>query len=218
MNNKDEISSDLSVDLGALGAQLESEPLAELVDGLARFFDRFGFRRNLGRLWAALYLSPQPLTQAELGELLGLSAGLISSGLKELEHYGAVRVVMLRGSRATHYEAEERLLRIVAAILTRRELPSVRKLRETVRNVRLEYAPDALRDTSWPQRFERRLDAIERLCDLYDALTGLIARISRLPSVAIENTMRVVGAARFLESEASAAANATSREPRERSA
>lgn len=196
----------LGADVAALGEALESEPLAELVDGLARFFDRFGFRRNLGRLWAALYLSPRPLTQAELGALLSLSAGLISSGLKELEHYGAVRVVMVRGSRAIHYEPEERLLRIVASILAKRELPSVRKLRETVSNVRREHRlTDA--DADWPRRFERRLVAIERLCDLYDTLTGLIGRISRLPASAIENTMRVVGAARFLESEASSAAN-----------
>lgn len=173
--------------------ELRDPALRELVDQLARFFDRFGFRRNLGRLWAALYLAPSPLTQADLGALLELSTGLVSSGLKELEHWGAVRVVTVRGSRATHYEAEERLLRIVSSILAKRELPSVRKLREAAREVRDSYIPP--RDNA---RFQRRLRAIETLCELYDALTGLISRIARLPESAIEHTMRVVTAARFL--------------------
>ena len=46
-----------------------------------------------GRIWATLYLAPEPLSQNEICDLLGLSTGLVSSSLKELERLQFVKLL-----------------------------------------------------------------------------------------------------------------------------
>jgi HTH-type transcriptional regulator, glycine betaine synthesis regulator len=165
-----------------------------LVDQIGHFFDRFGFRRNLGRIWSVIYLAPHPIDQAQIASYIDLSAGLVSASLKELEHWGAVRVVSVPGERSKCYEAEERLLSVVASILAKRESEAVRALRDRVREVRLSgWAP-----THGANRFYDRLRAIEHTSDLYEALSGLIGRMAALPISAIDHTIRVIKMARFL--------------------
>lgn len=174
--------------------QLQLQPMQDLIEQLGEFFERFGFRRNLGRIWSVIYLSPQPLTQAEVCQLSGLSVGMVSSSLRELEHWGACHVAPSAGTRSKRYEAEEKLLRIVASILAKREVEAVVRLRESVRALRKNYAPPM-----YAERFEKRLRAIERTTDLYEALAGLISKVASLPISAIDHTMRVVKLARFLD-------------------
>ena len=172
---------------------LEKDRIRELVDQVGEFFDRFGFRRNLGRIWMTLYLAPRPLSQAELIRLTGLSSGLVSSSLRELEHWGAVRVRPRRGSRASTYDAEERLTRVVSTILAKRELHAVLRLRETTRAVRL--SPAARQQK---RRFRRRLRAIELMTELYEVLASLITRIATLPNTSLAQTIKAIKAARIL--------------------
>ena len=162
-------------------------PMSDFVSEVGCFFERFGFRRNLGRIWAALYLAPEPLTQAELAELLGLSAALVSCSLKDLAHWQAVRSVVERGSRVTRYEAEDQLLRTVAAILAKRELEAVARLRVTAREVRLAYGPS--RDG---KRLAGRLRAVEHVSSLYEVLAGMIGTMARLPVGVVDQTIRAV--------------------------
>lgn len=168
--------------------------LLDLVEAFGVFFERFGIKRNVGRIWGVLYVSPAPLSQAEICALIGLSTGLVSTALKELEHWGAVNVVVVRGSRSTHYDAEENLLRIVSNILHKRELETVRTLREVTRRTRLNYRP-----VGYASRFERRLKAVETLCELYEGLTSMIRRMVRFPNVSIPAAIRLVENSRAVE-------------------
>jgi DNA-binding transcriptional regulator GbsR (MarR family) len=169
-------------------------PMSDFVDEVGDFFERFGLRRNLGRIWAALYLAPQPLTQAELADLLGLSAAMVSSSLKELSQRQAVRVVTERGSRLTRYEAEDQLLRTVATILANRELTAVGRLRDVAAEVRLAYAP-----TRHGKRLQSRLKAVESVSRLYEVLAGLVESMARLPAGAVDQTARAVELAARVE-------------------
>ncbi|MFH1464111.1 MAG: hypothetical protein ABIO70_06980 [Pseudomonadota bacterium] len=146
--------------------------VAAFVDHVGDFFQAFGFKRNVGRIWAALYLSPGSLDQAELGSILGLSSGLISTGLRELEAIGAVRAEVRPGCRRVQYSAEQRLLRVVATILTRRDLEAVLALRAAVHAARASLPPS----TSWAQE---RLALVDDVTHLYESLAGLVVRISR---------------------------------------
>ncbi len=146
----------------------------ELVEQFGEFFQAFGFKRNIGRVWATLYLSPRPLEQTELCALLGLSAGLISTALRELERTGAVRVTSAPGSRRAHYEAERRLLRTVATILTRRDLEAVLALRDAV--VRTRKAIPQGSTKAW---CHERLALVEDVTRLYEVLAKLVVRVSQ---------------------------------------
>ena len=165
--------------------------LRALEDQLGAFFEGFGLRRNVGRVWASLYLSPTPCSQHMLIDRTGLSAGLVSTALRELQHWGAVQVVPRSDSRRTMYVAEENLLQIGATVLHKRELDAVRTLREQTRVARhsAELSP----------AIAARLRRIEHAMQLTEAIVGLMARLARLPRRAVPLAARVLHHAHFLD-------------------
>ena len=173
-------------------ADFRRPELMELLEAMGQFFEGFGLRRNLGRVWGVLYLSGERVDQAELSEVLGLSAGMISSSLKELEHWGAVQQVLVRGERKMFYEAEARLLRIIATILTKRELHAVRALREAMARA---YAAKGERALS--RKMKERVRAIELVTDLYEVLTELVVRTSQVSSTMVRRMVSLMKSARF---------------------
>lgn len=158
-----------------------------LVDQFGSFFQAFGFKRNIGRIWGTLYLSPRALDQAELSSVLNLSAGLISTGLRELDQIGAVRVTASPGSRRALYEAERRLLRTVATILTRRDLEAVLALRDVVIEARA-----ALPRGSTKAWCHERLALVEDVTRLYEVLARLVVRVSHGPEAAMGSIIRAL--------------------------
>jgi DNA-binding transcriptional regulator GbsR (MarR family) len=163
-----------------LSAWHQQPAVVVLVDRIGDFFQAFGFKRNVGRLWAVLYLSPRSLDQAELGTILGLSSGLISTGLRELESIEAIQAEVRPGCRRVQYRAEPRLLRVVATILTRRDLAAVLELRATVRAARDALPPTA----TWARE---RLALMDDVTRLYERMAGLVVRLSRanLPALGL---------------------------------
>src|SRR5438046_9135688 len=75
-------------------------------DIVGRLIEFWGFKRNMGRVWAVLYLSPEPLTAQDLRELLRLSSGAVSMILSDLSRWGGVRKVWIRGARRALVAAE----------------------------------------------------------------------------------------------------------------
>jgi DNA-binding transcriptional regulator GbsR (MarR family) len=85
----------------------------------------WGFRRQLGRVWAVLFLSERPLAAPELCARLEISTGLLSMSLAELRRWGVVRAVDVPGDRKEHYEPETNVWRLVARVLREREQRAV---------------------------------------------------------------------------------------------
>ncbi len=96
----------------------EERLLAETIGKIMEFW---GFRRNVGRVWALLYLSDQPLNAVEIGESLGLSAGGVSMTLSDAGRWGLVHKVWEPGARKSYYEAETDIWKAVSGILQTRE-------------------------------------------------------------------------------------------------
>jgi HTH-type transcriptional regulator, glycine betaine synthesis regulator len=85
----------------------------------------WGFRKNLGRIWALLYLSPHPLTAADLCEQLKLSTGSVSMALNELQRWAAVHKRFVAGDRRDHYEAEQDIWGTVSRVMQQREVQQI---------------------------------------------------------------------------------------------
>ena len=98
-----------------------------LTDAVGRLIEFWGFKRNLGRMWAVLHLSDRPLTSRDLRERLRLSSGSVSMTLAELQHWGVVRRVWVPGSRAEHFEAENSIWKMVSRVLRERELIEIQE-------------------------------------------------------------------------------------------
>lgn len=100
-----------------------------VADTIGRLMHFWGFKRPMGRLWTILYLSPVPLSAADLGERLKMSAGGVSMALSELEQWGAVQRTWRPGQRRDYFQAEPNIWKMVRRVLRDRELVLVRDFR-----------------------------------------------------------------------------------------
>lgn len=83
------------------------------IGSIGKMCDSFGLNRFIAQLYAVLYLSDKPLSLDDLVERLGVSKGSISLNIRELEKWGAVRNVWVKGSRRDFYEANLDVKKII---------------------------------------------------------------------------------------------------------
>jgi HTH-type transcriptional regulator, glycine betaine synthesis regulator len=162
------------------GAAREPEAVSqtelEVADSVGRLMEFWGFKRPMGRIWTLLYLAPEPLGAAEIGEALRMSAGAVSMAIGELVKWGAVKKSWRPGERRDFYEAETSIGRLVQRVLRERELAMVRGFGEA-----LEAAQRALPSERAAKpnalAFKReRLNELRRLSKLGETLlTALVA-------------------------------------------
>jgi len=98
---------------------------AAVSDVIGRLIEFWGFKRNMGRIWSVLYLSPEPLSAEDLRHALRLSSGAVSMTLSELSRWGVVRKVWLQGERKDFYAAEIQLWRMISRVFSEREKSEV---------------------------------------------------------------------------------------------
>ena len=90
-------------------------------DVVGRLIEFWGFKRNMGRVWSVLYLSPDPQSAEDLRQLLKLSSGAVSMTLNELLRWGVVRRVWVQGERRDYFVAEVQLWKMISRVFNERE-------------------------------------------------------------------------------------------------
>lgn len=90
-------------------------------DVIGRLIEFWGFKRNMGRIWAVLYLSSEPLSAEDLRHMLRLSSGAVSMAVSELSRWGVVRKVWVQGERKDFYAAEVQIWRMISRVFNERE-------------------------------------------------------------------------------------------------
>ena len=107
--------------------------VGEQIGALMEFW---GFKRALGRIWTVLYLTDRPLTAAELGDDLDLSASAISLAMTELKRWGVVHEdvsLSTRTRRAQTYRAERDVWNMVNNVFRQRELPLISRSQDLMK-------------------------------------------------------------------------------------
>jgi len=107
-------------DSANLQEQLE-ESSRDFINSLGRVADFFGFNRLMGQLYAALFLSPEPLTLDDMVKRLDSSKGNVSINIRSLERWGLVRQIYKWADRKNYYEAETDIWTAISGILQERE-------------------------------------------------------------------------------------------------
>ena len=125
-----------------------SDAEASVSDVVGRLMEFWGFKRNMGRLWAVLYLSPEPLSAEDLRQSLSLSSGAVSMTLSELSRWGVVRKVWVQGERKDFYAAEVQLWRMISRVFSEREraeiVAAIEAFQEALAQVeKMRHSPDA---------------------------------------------------------------------------
>jgi DNA-binding transcriptional regulator GbsR (MarR family) len=113
----------------------------KVADAVGALIESWGFKRNMGRMWAVLYLDDHPLTAADLGERLGLSTGAVSMLLTELLQWGAIKKAWVVGERREHYESETSLWKMVSRVFRERELNWIKQAADAFEQAKTEVRP-----------------------------------------------------------------------------
>lgn len=163
-------------------ADTDFDPELEVVEGVGRLMEFWGFRRHLGRLWTVLYLSPEPLPSTEIGERLQLSASAVSLTINELMQWGAVKKTRVPGDRRDFFTAETSIWRLVTRVVRQRELALVRDTAELLEraNASVASARRAGRiDRAHARFMEKRIGRLRLLSSVGEKLLG--AFVSGMP-------------------------------------
>ena len=141
---------------------------AVVSDVVGRLIEFWGFKRNMGRVWTILYLSPDPLSAEDLRRALGLSSGAVSMTLSELARWGVVRRVWIQGERKDFYTAEVHLWRMISRVFNEREksevVAAIEAFEEALRQ--LDRTRRTAADPSARARAELQHDRISQLLEL----------------------------------------------------
>jgi DNA-binding transcriptional regulator GbsR (MarR family) len=132
----------------------------------------WGINRATAQIYALLYLSPQALTADEISGTLGIARSTVSTGLRELQNWGLVRIVPVLGDRRDYFEALEDVWEMFRTILRerkRREFdPTLAVLRQSAAEI----------DTGADPFVHRRLQA---MLDFFEAASTIYEQVARLP-------------------------------------
>jgi DNA-binding transcriptional regulator GbsR (MarR family) len=155
-----------------------------VADAVGELMELWGFRRQLGRIWAVLFLSERPLAAPELCDRLRISTGLLSMSLSELRRWGVVRSAPVPGDRKEHFEAETNIWSLVRRVLAERERHAIEAALGTV-EAALRDVKGALADVD-PEvkaaaRFRlQRLEQLAQLCRVGQNLLRVLLDSARV--------------------------------------
>lgn len=97
---------------------------------------RWGINRSVAQIHALLYIGGEPLPADKIAEELEIARSNVSTGLKELQGWGIVRVTHTIGDRRDHFEALADVWETFRHILNERKRreadPTLQLLRECV--------------------------------------------------------------------------------------
>jgi DNA-binding transcriptional regulator GbsR (MarR family) len=97
---------------------------------------KWGVNRSVAQIHALLYITGKALPADEIVELLSIARSNVSTGLKELQSWGIVRVTHVLGDRRDHFEAIADVwetFRLILRERKRREAdPTLQMLRDCV--------------------------------------------------------------------------------------
>lgn len=77
----------------------------EMIEAGGRTAQSFGINRLLGQLYMFLFMCPDPASLDGIAESLGVSKASVSIACRQLESWGVLRKVWMKGDRKDYYEA-----------------------------------------------------------------------------------------------------------------
>jgi DNA-binding transcriptional regulator GbsR (MarR family) len=161
-------------------------------DVIGRLIEFWGFKRNMGRVWAVLYLSPHPMSAEDLQNALKLSSGAVSMTLSEVSRWGVVRKVWIQGERKDFYAAEVHLWRMISRVFNERERAEILAAIEAfeLALAHLEKTQKAAKDPETRARADLQKERITQLLKLAKLGKGFVDALIATAKVDAEPLVR----------------------------
>jgi DNA-binding transcriptional regulator GbsR (MarR family) len=164
------------------------------VEGIGASAASSGVLNSLqGRIFALLYLEPEPLALEDIATRLGQSKSNISINIRGLTDWHLVRRVHVAGSRRDHYEAATDLVRVMQEIIERRFRWNMRQVLATVEETRSVHDDTSSADEAF---INQRLTTLETFFRVMDATAGMLAPGKPFPPQLAATVATVFEAAR----------------------
>jgi DNA-binding transcriptional regulator GbsR (MarR family) len=158
------------------------EARERMIGNLSRIAEFWGYPRAMGGLYAALYLSPNPVSLDDLVPIVGVTKGAISTNIRALEQLGMVHRRLRSGDRKDYYEADTDFWKMARTILERRQKPefdaALNGVGETLRQVR--SLRRSRSDSDLARFYEQRLEAMESFFHTLDGIVATLLQVERL--------------------------------------
>lgn len=135
-------------------------------EAVGQMMELWGFKRIHGMVWTYIYLQPKPVSAADIREGLGISTGLASMTLADLQHWDVVHRRSPPGERRDFFEAEANIWRPILKVLREREYYQMTATVEALR------------------AFEKQLAGTGQPHDLYAA--GRLAELIAMGEMAVK--------------------------------
>ncbi len=116
--------------------QVSDAAIYRSCEAIGAMVEVWGFKRVMGMIWAYLYLNDRPLSAQQIREGLGISAGLVSMVINDLERWGVVHKRVTPGERREYYEAEPNIWSPIAKVLREREMHQMQQTLGELRSAR----------------------------------------------------------------------------------
>jgi DNA-binding transcriptional regulator GbsR (MarR family) len=163
------------------------------VSGMTRIAHFWGFPKAMGAAYAAIYLSPAPLSLDEISESVSVSKGGLVAHMRGLERLGIVRKESRVGDRKDYYIADTDFWGAVRQIVKEREkrefalaLQSVNDCIESLQALPSHAMPAPAR-AFLKERFlamKRFFDALDRVASILLAMddfgVGIASRVGNM--------------------------------------
>ena len=134
---------------------------------------RWGTNRSVAQIQALLYLSPKPLTNEEISELLNISKSTVSTNLRELQNYGLVVMKHLDKDREDYFESINDVWELFRVIIEKRKekelSPTLKMLKEC--SIEIEIEDEAEQITR--ERIHNMLSFVDSINDWYEKIRSI---------------------------------------------
>ena len=143
----------------------------EIVDKIGNFAASLGVNPVAGQLYMLLFLSNKPLSLDELSQGLEVSKGHVSTNIRALERWRAVKKIWVKGSRKDYYEADTNTIKIITNQL---QLGLNHRLDELGKII-IEGS-DSLKNT--PQNSDTKIiqNRLKKIENMHRKITGLLQK------------------------------------------
>jgi DNA-binding transcriptional regulator GbsR (MarR family) len=147
---------------------------AEAVAVVGEVIGFWGFKENHGRIWAFLYLSPNPISTSDIRKTLKLSKGATSMLLNELEEWRVILQSKPSIGRERTYVANQNFIEMIVRVMERRESDMLDQVVS-----RLNYVQEK---ASTSNAAQEQIESIQKMVDLAQMVRQIVSIGQKLQS------------------------------------
>jgi DNA-binding transcriptional regulator GbsR (MarR family) len=158
----------------------------EFIDTSGEMAERYGATRVAGLLKGLLLLSNSPLSLDDMVERLEVSKASVSTNIRLLERWKAVRRVFNRGDRKNYYEMRGDLWEIETEIVTTILNEELEKFTDKLRRWRSDLAQADEGESDEREFLSKRLEEISEYMDAVRHVVDLMTREGKVTPATIK--------------------------------